>query len=485
MKLPRSVLLRRQEFQEKPTVKEPETGADFYDEGVTNEESGDRWFSSDLSKAIRFYYRAHESYKKALKLEPTMIDALYNLPRLEYEVYNKYIKDEAVILNDLDNCAEALSDNKVGGLFQNISSICRCFETSLELLTISGNEVALGWEYYFNAGMCYFEYAESLCSELSILQNLSAESELVKVVERCIFMFQKALGLMESISNSESNDETINSETLASVCIESFRMLSAIYETLYSQNLVSIMDQFTEYYLEQIDFLSSKLLQNSLSQDTLNALKIAKINERASRELNFDTFCSIWMSENSLNDLLEKQLIETSSFRSFIDKFETAGIAIPDENKWNILSILNSKYKAINNVLRLEVDELSKRTNTENDLLSTKISLLCSVFIERADIDLERSLLDTNEALQNRQVLMTNSKNLLKNALIFSKKSGGIKESACGKLTRNKRQREAAMRLCLLEGKPQETWNKIIGENYWPIELNALADIDAYKQFFN
>lgn len=462
---------------------QPETAEDFYDEGVSYEESGDRWFTSDLSKALRFYYRAHNSYKQALNCKPTMGDALYNLLRLEYEVYNKYIKDDSVVLDDLDNCAEALNDNKSGGLIHDIVSLCNSFENGIDILYQSDNQSLIGWDFYFNVAMCYLEYIETLCSDSSTSDNLNLNSELIKYIQRCIFMFGKVMDFMQH--SLENNDENVSVEMVASVCIESYKMFSTIYETLYKEELINFMDVIMRDYLVKVDYIAGKLPIEHLPMDVAHTLKISKLNECASRELNYDNFINIWNSENQLNSVLEKQLVETSSIRSYLDKFETSQVTIPLEAKWNMLTMLSNKYRTINDVLRTQITDLERTQSSENDLLSSKISLLCSVFIERADIDVERSLLDVYDAIQNQTVLQNNCRNLLKNAIIFSKKSGGIRESMSGKLMRKKKQREAVMRLCLLDGKPQEEWNIIVGEKYWPLELKELSDIPAYKILFS
>ncbi|KAG0688562.1 hypothetical protein C6P40_000818 [Pichia californica] len=485
IRLPKSVLLKRTDNFEQASSSEPQTAEEFYDAAVNYDESGDRWFSSDLSKGIRFYHRAHVNYKQSLKLNPIMLDSLYNLPRLEFDVYNKYIKDDSVILEDLNNCAEALNDNGPGGLFQDISSLCNSFEASIEILQQSGNGNTLGWDFFYNTALCYSEYIEILCSDPSILVDMSPENLLVKATQRCIYMFDKVLNTMEEILVSVKDDGILNYESVASLCIESYRMFSCVYETLYDENLIGIFDSFMGQYLSKVDSVVLGLISNSLSDDILIPLKIAKLNERSSRQLDFDNFSNIWMSEGELNNNNEKRLTEASSIRSYLDKFETVGIKIPTTKKWFILTELNAKYKTIVDTLRTQIDHLTKIQNSENDLLSGQISLLCSIFIERADIDLERSTFEIQEAVNNCEILVNNSKNLLKNALIFSKKSGGIRESSSGKLARSKRQREAAMRLCLIERKSQEDWNKIIGEKYWQTELNALSDIEGYKQFFS
>lgn len=481
-RLPGSVLAKIRNPTEQNNS-EPTTAEDFYTQGITSDESGDRWFSSDLSKSLRFYYRAHNYYKEALKLKPDLGDALFNLPRLEYDVYSKYIKDDSVVLEDLENCAEALNDNGEDGLFQNVESLCKRFENCISVMQ-QANEGDIGWDFKFNVAMCYFEYIDVLCSDAFIVQNIPSNNNLVMAIQRCIELFSNVLDYTVGATVGTINDVTVNLETVAGVCVESYRMVTAIYETLYTEDLIRFIDTITNQYLQKVDEVANSFTIDVIPMDVLVPIKIAKLHERAARELNFDSFINIWNSETDLNNILDKQLVETSSIRSFIDKFETVDMQLPHENKWRILSLLNGKYKIITETLRNEIKALESINSTEGELLSGKISLLCSVFIERADIDLERSLLDCEESFQHKTTLQKNCVNLLKNALIFSKKSGGIKEGANEKLTRKKRQREAAMRLCLIEGKSQQEWNTIIGEKYWPSELQAISEVDAYKAYF-
>lgn len=487
MKLPKSVMNRMATI-EKTSLNasvQPTTSEEFYNEGVNNEESGDRWFSSDLSKALRFYYKAYLNYKESLKLNPTNADVLYNLPRLQYEVYGKYTKDDAVILADLDNCANALSDNSPGGFFQNIIFICRNFEASINTLMQSGQESSVGWDFYYNLAMAYFEYIETSMCDSSLLGNLNADSHIIGAIQKCIFMFDKILDqTLENLNNKDEN-QFLELEALCGLCIESYRMVSSIYESLFTPQLLQIMDRITANFIFKIDEMSKNLLEQQLEPETLINLKISKLKERAARALDYEEFIAAWDSEIDLHSNIEKQLTETSATRSFLDKFDTVGIKIEPSLRWKILSVLSSKYRIISDFLRETIKELEGSNNSDSDDLSTQICLLCAVYIERADIDLERSILDVAEAVQNQVVLQNNCKSFLKNALIFSKKSGGLKESVAGKLMRKKKQREAAMRLCLFERKTQEECNIIIGKEYFPLELKEISEIEAYKRLFS
>lgn len=483
MKLPRSVLNMHKMANNTPDAPEPTTSEEFYDEAVNHEESGDRWFSSDLSKAIRFYYRSFLSYKKALSLNPTNADALYNLPRLQYEVYCKYIKDDSVVLSDLDNCADAI--NSRAGLLLDIVSVCKSFEASVDTLSKSGQENSIGWDFYYNIAMSYFELIETSMTDSSLLENMANNSPIMMYIQRCVFSFNQVVDFMIQVIGGSVNNEEVNIQSLADTCIECYRMISCIYESLFSRSLVDLMDEAVAGFVEKVDSVVAELTAGGITIDTITDLKIAKLRERSARALSIEEFTDVWNLEPGLENNMEKHLVEASSVRSFLDKFDTVDIKLETLTRWNILFALGNKYKTINDHLREKIQKLEGTNDIENDMLSKTICLLCSVYIERADIDLERSVLDFPDAARHKAVLENNIRSFLKNAIIYCKKSGGIKESASGKLLRKKKQREAVMRLCLIDGKTQEEWDKIVGSQYWPLELQELSEIEAYKKLFS
>lgn len=489
-KLPSSVLAKAESLKlEARAERKLETAEDFYLQGVDFEESGDRWFSSDLSKSIRFYHRAHESYKKTLQMDPIMIDALFNMPRLEYDVYNKYTKDDSVVLEDLINCEDALNDKGPHGLFKDIIGLCKSCECTIDTLKSSNNEASIGLDIYLIVTLCYYEYIEFLCNDISVIENLNLDSELVKSIQRSIYYFGNLVNLVNNMSKNETNEENIDVESIVNIATESYKMVSNVYEILYSTDLIDYFNTLMKDFVNEIDAFSNEIALD-LSIDNSNKLKISKLNELTSRKLDFKEFIELWNSDNNLNGLIEKQLVEGSSIRSFLDKLDEYNqinnLETPSDVKWEILTFLNNIYKNIVDIIKPQILEMEKSiTSTENDVLSNKICLICSIFIERSDIDLERSLLTNEDAIKNQTILRNNSRNLLKNAIIFSKKTGGIRESTSGKLSRSKKQREAVMRLCLIDGKSQDEWDIILGEKYWPLELKELSNIDVYKKLFN
>lgn len=478
MKLPKYLMDRMENSSD---VSDPKTAEDFYDLGVSEEESGDRWFTSDLGKGLRFYNRAHDYYLKSLEIDPTFSDALFNLPRLEFDVYIKYIKDDSVVMSDLENCDEVLKNKSNFPLIKDLTSICKTFESCFEIGLRSNSTI--GWDFYYNLALVYFEYIETLCSDIPNVDAIfNPNNEIVLSLERCVNWFDQIFNYFESFNGEEN--EFFGIDSIVQVICDAYNLISTVNESMYSNQLLDITNPIMEPLLNKIDKLANELLINGMVHVSSGIeLRLAKLNQRSSSLYDFQSLIQCWNSQNeTLGNCVEKKLLEGSSYRTFLDKLE---LSLSDEAKWGILTHMSAFYKELYEITRNEVTELEKSRDSYGDTLSSKICLLCSINTERADIELERSLLDVEISIQNRPRLETNAKNILKNTIIFSKKSGGLKESVGGKLSRSKKQREAVMRLCLIDGNSQEEWDVILGARYWPVEIQTLNDISIYKNMCN
>ncbi|GME82591.1 unnamed protein product [Ambrosiozyma monospora] len=152
--------------------------------------------------------------------------------------------------------------------------------------------------------------------------------------------------------------------------------------------------------------------------------------------------------------------------------------------RWNVLSLMTKKYKEAFDMIKHEYDSLKDPKLPNSAKKSSLITQLCSILIERADIDLERSQLGIEVAAKSAAVLRTNHKNFLKSCLVFSKQSGGLRESISDKLARRKKQKEALIRLCLVEEKRSTAeLDQIVGGDYWPQELKEISELGVYNQF--
>ncbi|QPG75560.1 hypothetical protein FOA43_002915 [Brettanomyces nanus] len=489
--------------------REPKTVNEIFDQATQEEESGDRWLSSDLSKALRFYQRAYSLYMQALNIDVSHLDTRYNASRLLFTVYTEYIKNEGVNLTDLNNCDLALSRTDAS-VIQPLQNICQFFQISLELVSQASSRFA--WDLYYNAALCYFEYVEEetrngyetmaqfsqVMDAMQISQRLLSSALQYQVKE--LKQFTEKVGKAEPIIHSEvptardtiaEIEDTILPSTVLETCLNCYRLVSTSYEDSWSEERLSLVANASDEFINVVDSISSGLLDNytnssneivpSLTEDEINELKITKISFLASKSLTFAECEAVWQSEPLL-DLVDKLLLEAGSYRTLLDKLDESLAVVDDKLKWQVLSVMDTKYKECYKVLKKQLDQLKKRSVEDTgDDKSNIISQICSVFIEQADIEVERSMLESGQKYHD--VLVKNSYNLLKNSLVYSKQGGGLRESVSGKLVREKRRRETLARLCILDGKLSRTeLSSIVGANYWPQEMSDLADVSVYSE---
>ncbi len=481
------------------TDKEPETADQCFNKGTEEEESGDRWITSDLSKALRFYQRAFDLYQKTLKMNPKNLDALYNASRLLFSVYTEYIKNEAVNLADLTNCEEALSGND-NSVIQPLEKITSVFQHAVDFVG-SHKTDSLPWDLYYNAAICYFEYAEDMTSggyetdahyDEAIGAMVSSEQLLTAVLK-----FQ-----MQSLQDTDSGDQKNKEEedddddddkivptTALETCIDGYRLVTTLYEDACTKKRDQDVEKASQNFISDIDAAASELINafsanGRLEADQINELRLAKAAFSSSRCTDVLACDNVW-KQSQIEDRPDKLLIQAGSYRTLLDKYDEANVEISDDQKWTVLTYMDRLYKQAYRILKAELDEYKLRKKKDHgDDSSNIISQICTIFIEEADIALERSNLTSCDiALKSQSVLVKNFHALLKNAVIYSKKSGGLRESIVGKLMREKRRREALIRMCIADGKTSVAeLNSIIGFKHWPQEVQDLAEVAQYSE---
>lgn len=482
---------------------EPETATQFFDRGTEEEESGDRWITSDLSKALRFYQRAFNDYIKALNLDSTHLDARYNASRLLFSVYTEYIKNDGVNLADLTNCDDALAGNE-SSVIQPLNQIASFFQNSIE---VGQNNDELPWDLYYNAAICYFEYVEDMTrngyetdSQFSQAVDMMKRSESLFLT---VLQFQiQELGTLVDAMNgkvveTEDNEtdgkteDTILPSSVLETCLNGYRLVETMYEDACNTNRIELVQTASSDFIQHMDSAVSNLLDQfsteqyegipALTEDEVYELKLTKISYLASQATDFKSCDSIW--SEPLENRPEKMLLEAESYRTILDKIDESQSTIEDSIKWDVLTHMNKLYKEAYKQLKSQLNLYKAGRKDSGDEKSDILSQICSIFIEEADIALEKSSLQYKPALDYHDLLVKNCHSLLKNALIFSKQNGGLRESISGKLVRAKRRREALTRMCIIEGKTDlDSLNKIIGEKYWPQEMQDLNDVPLYAE---
>ncbi|VEU24053.1 DEKNAAC105288 [Brettanomyces naardenensis] len=517
-KLPKKVLQEMKVSATETTTSNPTTADEFFDLGTQAEESGDRWLSSDLSKALRFYQRAYAYYIQALQVDTSHLDTRYNASRLLFTVYTEYIKNEGINLTDLHNCDEALAGND-NSVIQPLGNITRFFQTSIDLITTAGDRFP--WDLYYNAAICYFEYVEELTrngygTESQFGEAVSgmraSEGLLSSVLEYQVKEVERLVGIgREGAEEERQNvqeeqeghlpddaspvgamEDAVLPSSIQETCVNCYRLVSTLYEDCWSEERLSLVEGASSEFLGRVDSISSELLNSfttpgndlvpALTSDEVYELELSKLSLLASKCLEFSDCEAVWKS-TPLEERADKLLVEAGSYRTILDKSDEAERVVSDDLKWKILSIMDQKYKAAYRHLKEDLDKIKNGSVKDTgDDKSDLLSQICSVFIEQADIDLERSMLKESEASKYHDVLLKNCGNLLKNSLVYSKQTGGLRESVSGKLLRSKRRRETVIRMCILGGKVSSSeLEREVGEG-WVQEMEELAEAGPYEQ---
>ncbi|KAG7742065.1 hypothetical protein KL911_001112 [Ogataea haglerorum] len=466
---------------------QPDSAESLYIRATEEEEFGDRWLGSDLAKALRFYQRAYSLYLESLQLQTDYLDSRYNVSRLLFFVYDRYVKNDAVVLDELENCSEALTGT-ASSVVRPLREVIQVFQESIQIAQAAED---FPWDLYYNAVLCYFEYMEEL------VKDGDHFGELVSCGEKCVELLRmvlehqmRELAALSSPEETpvsakeheyETQQEAIVPPTVLETCVTGYKIIATAYEGAVSEYERGLVELRFANAAQELDGLVSTLVDQysapaedfvpPLSSADLEQLQVAKLCYEAAKADSFDTLFDLWRGAKSVETLL----LENESYRTLLAKKDD----MPAATRWQVLSSISNRYKEAFELLRQEYDQL-KRAAT-NLQLGSKIAQMCSILIERADVDLERSQTATLEE-KTRGILATNANKLLRNAITYSQQSGGLRESMLEKLARRKKLKEASTRLCILEGKTStEELDKIVGRAFWPQELHELKELGIYK----
>ncbi|GMF02245.1 unnamed protein product [Ambrosiozyma monospora] len=337
----------------KALASQPQTVDELFIAASQEEEYGDRWLSSDLSKALRFYQRAFNYYKSGLNLQSDHLDIRYNCSRLLFNVYTEYIKNESVYLSELTSCDESLSGND-DAVIQPLANIVKFFQISCDVIE------RFSWDLYYNSALCYFEYLEELTKESD---GLSTHAEEVfsllsqtKILLQQVLEYQvndlnhfvKECESFEQDTNTSSytkvdpqeaenqddayanTQETVLPSTICDTCLNCYRLVTTLYEACSAPDQYKLIEENTSSFLSSIDEISTFLIGNfnpsstgmipSLDTESIDGLKVAKLGLLASQVTDFDSLKFVWQSDSTSS--VDSLLAEASSYRTLLDKFD-------------------------------------------------------------------------------------------------------------------------------------------------------------------
>ncbi|KAA8897777.1 hypothetical protein TRICI_006654 [Trichomonascus ciferrii] len=140
----------------------PQTSEDFLEAGIEEEDGGDRWISSgDVAKGVRFYQRAYRLYRRCIELGADDVaskqDAIYNICRMEYVVYNKVVKTG--VLEEISGQLEDDSEQDGSVIVRDIRNIGKHYEEAIEML---GGIEKCQIDLLYNFGQVTVETGEEL-----------------------------------------------------------------------------------------------------------------------------------------------------------------------------------------------------------------------------------------------------------------------------------------------------------------------------------
>ncbi|CDK24655.1 unnamed protein product [Kuraishia capsulata CBS 1993] len=499
LKLPRRLQMKATAVA-KP---QPVTAEDSWVLGTEEEESGDRWLASDLAKALRFYFRAYEHYRVALSKDDGYADALYNTARLLLHVHNQFVRQEGIILDSLESVEAARE------VIQPLERIVEIHEHALSKCRARG---VVPWELVYNTAMAYSELVEKLAEDennwretlesgikardmFSAVLGIQRE-ELKKLVDisATVATSEAASENLNNTNNEPSQadqgenymtEETVLPDTILETVTQCYKLVGSVYETTADPNRLSESRLAFQSFSDQLDNLVAEVnisfapsldlgedqLIPRITTEALERLKLERLAMLCSQSTQFEEISAIWMrEENTLADSAEKHMVYADCIQTLMDKFDN----IPDHFVWwTQLSTMLRQLQIAAGILTTELGNSKGK-----DIYSQMISQLCAVIIARADIEKQRSQLETSDAAKNRELLLKNCTQLLKNAGNYASMSGGLREGMTDRLVREKRKREAILRLCLLENKSLASLK--LSENDFQVEITELAKLSIY-----
>ncbi|KAK6460801.1 hypothetical protein DFJ63DRAFT_241962 [Scheffersomyces coipomensis] len=525
----RALASLRNNDSEPSSRSEPTTAEEFLEQGSIDEESGDRWLGSDLSKSLRFYQKAYTSY---LKSGGENLDSYYNSSRLLFQVYYQYLKTDGVNVYDLTNVEEALHEDG-SSVIQPIGNVVLAHENAISIAKNSSGSIPL--DLLFNTATAYTEVLEveedNPDSNFNQLLEVTykAQTILIGLMDTQINEFKKFLDELKEINSiddqstastsigdseekqSESEytaEEIVQPNDIFDTILTSYKLSQSILENVTDpQTQISQITELITPLLTKSDAIAQDLIHNfselsplkndmvaNLTTDQINEYKIIKTYIIGLTTNDIDQLISLWNGEESqLPQTSERYMSAADNIQTFLDRLDINlsfinSNATTDEVKnlfWKSLGQITTNLKKAQDLLNGKLSEKRKLPSGVDLGLGALISQISEIMIARSDIDLQRcQIVNFEPAQKNSTVLLNNAKTLLKNAMTLANTPGGLRERVSEKLQREKKKVDSVLRLCILEGKTSiSELDTILGRNKWINELPNLIKLGYFESF--
>lgn len=523
-----ALLSRQNEDSESKAL---ETVEDYLEEASLQEESGDRWLGSDLSKALRFYQRAYQHYKTSINLQPSLdnYDSYYNACRLLFHVYNIYFKNDGINIYKLHNVAEVLTGDS-NSVVQDLSSILQSHEKVCELLENSNRRVPQ--DLLYNTCLIYTEVIEveqinSDKNDFNEILNLGLRTQALfkTLINDQINDFKKFLNDLDQINDSSNqvttpqlqvnenenhfqeeytSEDVLQPNDIFETLLSAYRLNQAILENISEPSqLLSALDFINPFalYLDEItnELINSFSENNNAKSDMISSIKEDQLQELAIVQTyikglstnNLYELIEIW-SNPQLPSIPENFMLCADNIQTLLDRNDlTLSNLNLSDNKglkeifWKSLTEMNNKYKFAQELLNKQIAEKKQNLSKADESLGVLIGQLSDLVIARCDIDLQRSQLTNYEpAMKNSSVLFKNAKVFCKSAMNIANTSGGLRERALEKSLREQKKLDAVFRMCLLENKISlGELDQIMTRENWVDQVPNILKLGYYDNF--
>lgn len=505
----------------------PQTAEEFLEQGSIDEESGDRWLGSDLSKALRFYNKAYEAYLKSIEVSKFAdLDSYYNSSRLLFHVYNHYT-NSGIKYYQLTNIDEVLGAGNYS-VVQELPLIVRAHEKAIDVATNAGEK--LSTDLLYNTALVYVEVLEyhqdKYDANFDDLLSLSIKAqELLKnVIEQQTKDLKAFIDELQGISapkNEESDsinpglatsntkeEEFTSEEVLQPTDIfetiqAGYQLAQSILENITNpeKELIMTLDCINPF-LTTCDNIAQELWENFSEATNKIPDMISSLTENQMKEYIIMKKIITGLAINNLDQLLEhwndSTLPNTPSrfnaasdnIQVFLDRYDidvSTANSNPDVASllWKALSSMTNNYKKAQELLNIELNEKKKLPSGVEGGIGSLLVQVSAASLSRADIDIQRCQLKNFEAsVKNHDVLLQNAKTLLKNTMTVANSTGGLREAATEKFQRENKKIEACLRMCILENKHSiDELDSIIGRISWVNELPNIKKLGYYEVF--
>lgn len=514
----------------------PVTTEDLIEEGAANEESGDRWLSTDLAKALRFYQNAYSDYRNAISADNSgfvaLQDAYYNALRLLFLVYTQYSKNDSIDVTKLSNVEEVLTGDE-NSVVQEISAILVAHERSMAVGPGSAPSDLL-----YNSVLVYTDAIDDTDDAGLVEQYATKGLALVKEVLKVqVDEFHEFLEATDQSTNLQNTDQsmsagdlpansrpdsaentganpalstpayssdstpsytpvtTVQPPDILDTVIAGLGLFQTVLESVggdvtsldaavafmgpFSAEICTVGDQIVREYFPHSDRAAA------IDLDSRNEYMLAKTYVRA-LSCQLEQIFLLW-EHPDLPNTAQRYMLAADCVGTVLERSRTSADpkSAPDVY-WAALTKMNNYFKQAQDLLNAEYQEKKAKGMSDSHTgVGELISQISKVYIARADIDLQRSQVENEQGQKNAQLLFNNSKAFLKNAMNLAKVSGGIRETAVERSRRERCRYEAVSRLCLLEGKTSEQeLNSIMGSGMWEADMASYGELWYFQKFF-